>query len=290
MKANVNAVHEEGCPPLAAAIQKSRPANVDLLIEHGADVNAIEPTMSYSCLHLAVCRSDHATISKLLSRGALVNVTDERGDSALHCACSKGLNVAVVQQLMDSKGDVNLGREHGQMTPLAVAVQKGHADIGSLLIESGALVDPWCIYHAKCNEREGMLEMLMAAGGDVCEPLKAGHKSTVLHLAAKQGQPAVTRWALGQGVDVNATDADQCTALMHAAKEGHSRVVEALTESDRIELDLQDGEGQSALHYAGRAGQQEVFDLLVDRGANEDMKNSKGRAPKVMDPENCCVM
>merc|ERR1712166_1169746 len=176
--------------------------------------DAVEPTLCFSCLHLAICRSDGATIAKLLTRGAKVNTTDEKGDSAIHCACAKGLEVSIVDQLLAAKGDLNLGIVTGKKTPLAVAVQKNKPEIVSSLLARGAQVDAWAMYFCKLDAESqaayrGMLE---DNGGDPTKPLATG--TTVLHLAAADGQYGPARWACKAGVDVNATDSEGKTALM----------------------------------------------------------------------------
>ena len=55
-------------------------------------------------------------------------------------------------------------------------------------------------------------------------------------------------------------------------------------------LDIQDKDGNTALHLAGKAGFEEAFEMLKRAGASQTLKNKKGKIPKLMDPSKCCVM
>lgn len=76
---------------------------------------------------------------------------------------------------------------------------------------------------------------------------------------------------------------------MVAAAAGHSEVAEMICDEEGSDLDLQDKNGDTALHHAGRAGQKELCECLASQGADQNIKNNKGNTPKVRDMENCVV-
>ena len=66
--------------------------------------------------------------------------------------------------------------------------------------------------------------------------------------------------------------ADGLTALMCASKEGHSKVVSLLL-ARGSQVDLQDSRGWSALMFACQAGHSQVVWLLLEHGANVDLQS-----------------
>jgi ankyrin repeat protein len=108
------------------------------LIDNGAPVNNSgknhTPPLAY------IARGDKAEradkIQMLLEHGARVNAADPKGRTALHGAAVSG-HMRVMKVLLDHGADVTV-RDHDGQTPLALARAKGHADAIALLIEHGA--------------------------------------------------------------------------------------------------------------------------------------------------------
>src|SRR5262249_8224263 len=108
------------------------------LIENGAPIDKSgknhTPPLAY------IARGDKAErpdkVQMLLEHGGEVNAADPRGRTALHGAAVSG-HMKVMKVLLDYSADVRL-RDHDGQTPLALARAKGHADAAALLIERGA--------------------------------------------------------------------------------------------------------------------------------------------------------
>ncbi|MFC2172624.1 ankyrin repeat domain-containing protein [Acidobacteriota bacterium] len=107
---------------------------VNLLIERGADVNALERTMA-SPLHAASMGSgDVGVVRALISAGALVNASTKYGRTPLHSA-----RQAVAEVLLAEGADVN-ARDGFERTPLHVAAYMDRKSVAELLLAHGAEV------------------------------------------------------------------------------------------------------------------------------------------------------
>ena len=118
--------------PLKVAAERSDPAMVRLLIEHGADVNRCE-SGGYTALMVA-CRQYYcsgigpyervkAVVALLLDRRADFNAAADDGDTPLHLAI-RARQYGVVELLLEHGADANCTDARGR-TPLKLARQWG---------------------------------------------------------------------------------------------------------------------------------------------------------------------
>lgn len=90
-------------------------------------------------LHLAAAFGSPEAAEVLLSHGALVDAVSQNAqhNQPLHAALALGRNPATVQLLLDKGADPN-ARQTGGYTPLFSAGAAGRLDLAELLIRSGA--------------------------------------------------------------------------------------------------------------------------------------------------------
>ena len=121
--------------------------------------------------------------------------------------------------------------------------------------------------------RDGDLERvqeLIDAGADVNDTT-TGHGMPVLAIAVDQawrdnGQVAVVELLISHGARIDTTDSMGRTLLIHALTKG-AAVVRVLLEAD-IDVNARDNLGRTALSYAMSERDGEVFDLLLEYGAD----------------------
>jgi ankyrin repeat protein len=164
---DLNEENEKGQIPLNLAAREGHKEIVELLLEHGADVNVgsvfgkeynnwiaaefamhnnhteiaqllISKGADISPLFFAIYMEDEIKARSLIEGGADVNSRTPGGITPLHQAVNKGLK-DIVELLIAYDADVNAGHYWG-WTPLHSAAIYGYEDIAELLINAGANV------------------------------------------------------------------------------------------------------------------------------------------------------
>jgi len=132
----VNVFSADGFTPLGLACFFGHPACVKLLLERGADANAVaQNDMQVRPLHSAVARAPEDAVAvnvrALVGAGADVNARQQGGYTALHQAADRGQE-AVVKVLLGAGARTDARSAAGR-TPADHARAKGHARIVALL-------------------------------------------------------------------------------------------------------------------------------------------------------------
>jgi uncharacterized protein len=142
-KANPNAKNKHGTPVLVIAALGKHLKIVKLLLKYNADVEGREPYLINSerndfytsPLMAAASNGQIEMVQLLLRKGANVNISLDEGVTAIDVAIEKN-HADVVKLLLESGANPNHYALYG--TPLHHAARKGYAKIVSLLIEHGA--------------------------------------------------------------------------------------------------------------------------------------------------------
>jgi ankyrin repeat protein len=122
----------DGFAPLHLASYFGNEAMARLLLEHGADPDAVSRNgMALRALHSACAACNFGIAAMLLERGADVNARQHGGWTALHSAASHG-DLPLVELLVKNGADPGLASDDGK-TSFDVAQDRGHtAILGSL--------------------------------------------------------------------------------------------------------------------------------------------------------------
>ncbi|GAB6178795.1 hypothetical protein JCM14036_01140 [Desulfotomaculum defluvii] len=145
------------------------------------------------------------------------------------------------------------------LTPLMYASEKGHNDIIQLLLKNGAEVNA-----------------IQSTAG-----------ITPLNLAIIGGNVETIKLLLKGGADVNLSDEkDGMTPLMLASGvvpniKNSCETVKLLLDSDAEVNAVDKNFGWSALHYAVYEGNQEKVQVLLDEGADINIKGNDGQTPLI---------
>lgn len=128
----VNAVSTDGFTPLHLAAYFSQDAMARVLLDRGADPNAVSRNpMALRPLHSAAVSRAFDIVVQLVDRGADVNAAQHGGWTPLHAAAFNG-DLSLAEYLVAHGADPARASDDGK-TPYDVAIEKGHAPVADWL-------------------------------------------------------------------------------------------------------------------------------------------------------------
>ena len=284
--------------PLHLAVLANHVDMAQLLIEAGANVNAIYLNLYRTPLMLATIEGHTDMMKLLIEAGADLDARDEGVRTALLFAIA-GLeyrpSLEPARLLLQAGADPNIGSRYG--TPLSQAIDHGAMEIVHLLIQAGvdvnAVVDQFDTtpLHKAAGRGDDetavrIAEALIQAGANVNAPPNIPPTfvtgGTPLGLAAGRTNVAMVRLLIAHGADVHARG--RFDAPLHfAARSGNLEIAQALMEAG---ADLQAGnvnhEGDadnSPLHLAIYHGHGDLARLFIEAGADVQARNHAGNPP-----------
>jgi ankyrin repeat protein len=211
-------VHQGGDGPLMRAALGDRIPMMELLVSHGADVNAL--WHGHFPIIFAPCESlDPAALKWLLDHGANPNCRDHGYEISGHSYPGTALDYVIASYARDPQRlstCIDILLEAGGTTkydaPAVLQLLRGRLDSLAELIDA----DP-----ALVNRRFSELDCGQTGGRELT--LQGG---TLLHVAAEYGHLAAAALLLDRGADVNAR------ATVDEAGGGHTAIFHAVTQFD----------------------------------------------------------
>jgi len=192
---------------------------------------------------------DADSVRRLLRSGADPSTPpgpQDKGMSALMFAAWRG-NEEITRMLLDAGADPNTVSANGS-SPLIFAAATGNVEVVKLLLRTGANPD-----YVSENGVSSIMAPLAKRNLEVVRTLVAATRPSVLN-----------------GLRVNGTP-----LLIVAAKSGDFQIVNALPLAG-MDLDLRDGDGQTALMHAARTGHTQIVSKLLREGADVNARDSNG--------------
>ena len=253
-------------------------------------------------LHCAARAGQAAAVDHLLTKGASVNVRNDKGRLPIHEAVLSNspetlkcfLESMTQESLCASKREVErylarsgnasmidayitrLGNDCSDWdvsTKLSFAVRAGHYSLVTTLLDDsnvdvnrkfhGHSLNFAPIHLAALLGRTKIMERLVA-----CDRIDIDLRDSLsrhsLHIAASKGHTAIVKQLLGHSnVDVNSQDIGGATPLHCAAYDGQIIVVAQLIRYAGVDINCQDKKGATPLHYAAASGRWEMISFLL---------------------------
>jgi ankyrin repeat protein len=316
--ANVNYTSEAGYTPLAAAARGGNIGILRLLIQHGADLDS----GGYNALYYAVIDGRTDIVQFLLSKGVRVNPKDTR--VPVRPVQRKGVVVQKRVTYMEMKGQlpqyalveaikrkrvdialllINKGATAGESqgsqdtagAALVLTVEEGMFDIATELIKRGADINGMnsgypvisLVMMDKKQEQAGAAVRFLAEHGADLEKRSTKTGATPLLVACEKGYRDIVAYLLSRGANGNARWIDPprigslyggATALQLAVLTRDSDLVRLLLEKG-ADPDVKRSNGDTALIYSLQRKEWEIAKLLIRYNADVNEKTGNELSP-----------
>ncbi|MFT7470583.1 MAG: ankyrin repeat protein [Kiritimatiellia bacterium] len=298
---DLNEATGDGMTAAHWAAQSGHVAILQFLLDAGADLDPVTRIGSYTPLHIASGQANGAIVSLLLQAGADVNASTTNSDvTALHLAAQAVGGAESVEALLEHGADVNAKERAAGQTPLMFAASKNRVESVDLLLAAGAdpsastivvevLKEVFADRQASRFLQEALSEYTnndKALDSSAVDKVQAAIKAQREFLQSGEAYQNFSPEALvtlrpdyPEGPDlprppyreslVGATGG--MTALLHAAREGHSESAIALLKGGADVNQVSGSDATSPLLIAALNGQFDVAMLLIERGADPNL-------------------
>jgi len=302
--------NKEGSTPLLLAVEARDRELSELFIENGADIfarnsKALTPAqraLSYGVefsswffadtvveevdnvgrgvLHMAAAmRVPSEILAVVLNTKVNPNLRDYNGNTALHYALvDKNIPLAVT--LVNYGSNVFIENNDGE-SPLIHAFNHGPEFASQFLIRIQKPIDRegnTPIFHAIRWQYPDVVQAILDTDEDTTHQNLQGN--TMLHEAAHAGSSQIAVILLNAGANPNATDNIDRSPIHHAVIWGTLNILKLCVEKGG-DIDLKDAEGQTVLHMAASAGNNEILSWLLSSQVGSqiaiDSRDSKGQ-------------
>ena len=189
------------------------------------DVNTRDAYGNGTALILAAARNRSETLDALIDFGAIVDIQDNAGYTALTWAAQLG-HGKIVDDLITAGADVNA--TNIRTTPLIEAAKNGFDTIVSKLIKAGASLDAVDIFGntalswAARNRHNGIMDELIVAGADV------NIAAPLMEVARNGSDNKIVSAMIAAGAVIDVRGSNGYTPLIWAAWNGNDEIVSML--------------------------------------------------------------
>lgn len=272
----INFIDEDEGTPLILAVLNSHVSIAQLLMEHGADINLCACT--YSPLIVAVYAKNKEMIKDLIKRGALLNLQDSKGDTALMYAI-RSVHPDVLGLLLDSGADPYL-KNNNKENVLTVAAR----------LYDPHYTFPFCLLN---GSHISMVKRLIKL--DI--PIQKKEAQNILYCAIEMNDSSLIEKAIKKGaqkadamnllIALEKQNKDLVKAFIEAGApitgdviihtlKGNNKELISLVFKACSDVNVKNRDGETPLLYAVAIGNLEYINLLLHKGA---LINEPGNTP-----------
>jgi ankyrin repeat protein len=254
--ASIDSKNNDGNTPLHLAVYSNKMTSVCLgLIAEGADVG-LQNNNSQTPLHLALLNEEfsEAFCLALIQKGVGINIPDNNGNTPLHLAMLKVYpSEKICLALINQGADVNVRNAAGK-TPLDLVKEIRKPTLNLALLNS-------------------LRELILESKIDITSVDSDGQTFLMKFIETKDTSFLET--LMNKGVVIDAKDNFGKTALMYAIELRSDEVCLFLIDKCKELINITDAEGVSPLQLAIHHDLPEVYQKLIDEGADVNITDNK---------------
>jgi ankyrin repeat protein len=240
---------------------------VRAMLKQKTNINATQPDGT-TALHWAAHWNDLETVNLLLRAGANPKLANRYGATPLSEAASVG-NAAIIEALLKAGADPKALTTADGETVLMTAARAGNVDAVKALLDRGADVNArenykgqTALMWAAAERHPDVVKVLLAHGAD-WKVRSFDRETKMPKLSAASSVTPIARGGF--------------TAFLFTAREGDIESAKVMLESG-VDIDQTDVDGTNALVVSIMNKKYSFAKFLLDRGANPNLADVKGRA------------
>lgn len=258
--------------PLAFALQNKKFSFAELLVNYGADVNALDDQGNNSVLEAALALVGYGgsteIINILIQNGASTKITNRNGET--------------LQKILEENMMGVIGEGISEINTIFVAIDGKHAkqitqmlkDYPECLNQKNKNGDTPLLYTLK-QKNEGYALSFIGAGADLVATDNDGN--TALHIATEHGYVDCVKKIIEQHPElINQKNNSGDTPLIKAAAGNHNDIITTFFKTKQVDPNIQGASGLSALHWAAARNNKALVSFLLQQGANIDLTSDYG--------------
>jgi ankyrin repeat protein len=268
-------IYDRDVPSLRAAAYYGDAVAVRFLLNHGADVNALDGEGN-AAIHWAAADAEPTILQLLLENGARVDIPNEYGDTPLMRAGLSGSRRGA--ELLISYGaelDLHTACAIGDLEFVARMLKADPAATGSR--GSGARTPLAC---AALANQLAVARYLLEQGADANQPAFEHSEASALHCASEH--PEMTQLLIDHDAKVDLALFGWQTPLQYALSGKHWKTVNALVAAG-ADVNPKDCD-PTPLYLAAEAGAVETVRLMLSHGAAVNVACERSGYPQQKTP------
>ncbi len=270
-------------------------AYIKWLESEGAEINQYNHREDKTILNVAVRHGSKEVVQSILSRNLKdINTRDSGGKTPLIIAAFYGRESEVVQLLVSAGAEIN-SKDFTMQSALHVAianrflVDSQDADaakfnrrrIAEFLVEAGADVNQADTYGqtpfmlaASYDDVEILEKMLTCSKVNIEQAAFGGKRA--IHFAIISNSNQALKFLINYaGCDVNAIGMWDKPSLALALMTKNIEAAKIILASKSVDVNAAGFDGKTAIFYAKENGYEEIFQTLINAGADINIKNSQ---------------
>jgi ankyrin repeat protein len=273
--------------PLLRAVRRGRLEIIALLLDAGANINAVDYHQHTAC-YVAMWNYHFDALKLLVERGANLAVVDSNGDSLLAIVASLGNDERFINLLLDAGAPIDRLSNGDLMTMVKCVavfdrlVARG-VNFTAMRDESGATL---CHHVARNVTREDDLRFLVNVCGNDAVHTVDNDGEPPLHWASLSDGNSAVRVLVELGAEIDRQDNDGWTALINVScSDAQSSIVELLLALG-ADVNVVANDGRTACVVAAVDSYPAALCALVAAGGDLDQPNKKGETPRMIATRN----
>eukprot|EP01041_Mallomonas_annulata_P008882 gene8882-18393_t len=248
-------------------------------------LNSSQDERGWSTLIIASFSGNGKMVDFLIEEKCEVGTSSNNGWTALIAASAAG-HTDIVQRLLQENIDIDVADVANGDTALMHAVLSGHTEIVEILLKHES--NP-CIKNKEgstpliCTSIYGNIEifqMLLECGPPNLIHLTDEDNDTVLIKASQNGHKDITSFILKNihihNININHRNNHGWTALILACWNNHIHVAQLLLLQVKVDVNIQDYNGRTALIKAIQNNNKDIVQLLLQREVSLDIRDQDG--------------